>query len=75
MKKGRVIFIDNINIPLSQRYCLTIKQATEYFGIGEKKLRKIIDDNRDSGLFLQNGNKCLVKRKMFEEWINGITAI
>lgn len=59
----------------SQKYCLSVKQATEYFGIGEKKLRKIIEDNIDSGMIIQNGTKYLIKREAFEQWLNGITAI
>lgn len=59
----------------SQRYCLSVKQAVEYFGIGEKKLRKIIDDNMDSGMIIQNGTKYLIKREAFERWLNSVTAI
>lgn len=59
----------------SQKYCLSVKQATEYFGIGEKKLRKIIEENMDSGMIIQNGAKYLIKREAFERWLNGITAI
>lgn len=59
----------------SQKYCLSVKQAMEYFGIGEKKLREIIEDNIDSGMIIRNGTKYLIKREAFERWINSVTAI
>ena len=59
----------------SQKYCLNVKQATDYFGIGEKKLRKIIEDNIDSGMIIQNGSKYLIKREAFERWLTSITSI
>lgn len=62
-------------MPFSQRYCLNVKQASEYFGIGEKKLRRIIDDNINSGMIVQNGIKYLIKRERFEQWLNDTTSI
>lgn len=63
------------DILYSQKYCLSVNQAVEYFGIGEKKLRKIIEENMDSGMIIQNGTKYLIKRKAFECWIDSVTAI
>ena len=33
--------------------------------LGEKKLRKIVADNIDTGFIIQNGVKFLIKRKQF----------
>lgn len=41
---------------------LTIDKASVYFNIGEKKLRKIVTDNLDTGLIIQNGVKFLIKQ-------------
>lgn len=46
-----------------------------YFNIGEKKLRKIIADNLDTGFIIQNGVKFLIKRKQFEDFLRELTAI
>lgn len=62
-------------LPLNEKYCLTIEEASMYFNIGEKKLRKIVADYMDSGLVLQNGAKVLIKRKKFEHFLNDITSI
>lgn len=66
---------EEINIPVWQKFTLTISEAVQYFGIGEKKLRKLIDDNMDSGFILQNGVKSLIKRQKFEEFLNNTSSI
>lgn len=52
-----------------------IDEAVIYFNIGEKKLRKLVSDNLDSGFIIQNGVKFLIKRKRFEDFLNDLTAI
>lgn len=51
-------------------YTLTIKQAAEYFGIGQNKLREICNENKNASFVLWNGTKVLIKRKIFEEFID-----
>ena len=46
-----------------------------YFGIGEKKLRSMIEDYRHLGLFIQNGMKYTIKRQKFEAFLNDAYAI
>ena len=62
-------------IPIKDKFCLTIDEASEYFGIGEKKLRKIVTENLYSDFVIQNGVKYLIKRKRFELFLNEISAI
>ena len=57
------------------KYLLSIEEAVQYFAIGEKKLRKIITENLDSGLVIQNGVKYLIKRQQFEVFLNNVTSI
>ena len=64
-----------IYIPIWQKFALTINEAVEYFGIGEKKLRKLLEEYFDSGFVLQNGTKSLIKRAKFEEFLNETIAI
>lgn len=67
--------MDNISIPVKDKYAMDIVEAAKYFGIGEKKLRKIVTENLDSGFVLQNGVKYLIKRRKFEQYLERITAI
>ncbi len=62
-------------VQIQNKFCLTIDEALIYFNIGEKKLRKLVADNLDSGFIIQNGVKFLIKRKRFEDFLNDITAI
>lgn len=57
------------------KYLLPIEEAAQYFGIGEKKLRKIITENLDSGLVIQNGVKYLIKRRQFEAFLDKTSSI
>lgn len=57
-------------IPIWEKFNLTISEASEYFNLGEKKLRFLADNYSDSGFVLQNGNKTLIKRNKFEAFIN-----
>ena len=57
------------SIPVWEKFALTINEASEYFNIGEKKLRKMIDENGDIFSML-NGSKILIKRCKFEDFLN-----
>ena len=55
--------------PLGEKYCLTITEAAEYFEIGVKKMRWLI--NEHPGEFsIMNGTKNLIIRKKFEEFLD-----
>lgn len=64
-----------IKIPLSERYCLTINEAAAYFGVGQKRMRKLVIDNVGTDAVIQNGVKYLVKRQKFEEIFSKLTAV
>ncbi len=62
-------------IPIWEKYTLTIREAAEYFHIGEKKMRQIVDENSDADFILMVGNRAMIKRKLFEEYIDLATAV
>lgn len=59
----------------SEKYNLTIKEAVQYFNIGEKSLRKLVSDNPTADYILMVGNKILLKRKLFEQFIDETSTI
>lgn len=67
--------VEKTQVEIKDKFCLTIDEASVYFNIGEKKLRKIIADNLDTGFIIQNGVKFLIKRKQFEDFLRELTAI
>ncbi|MCM1500068.1 MAG: excisionase [Clostridium sp.] len=62
-------------IPLWQKYTLTVEEASRYFRIGQAKLRRIISENEDADFILWNGNRPQVKRKLFEEFVDKLNVI
>ena len=62
-------------IPYWKKFNLTIEEASLYFEIGEKKMRELIERFADKGYFIKNGRKTLIKRSLFEQFINGLDAI
>lgn len=62
-------------IPVWHKFTLTVNEAVDYFGIGEKKLRRLMEEHIDSGFVIQNGTKQLIKRAMFEDFINKTMTI
>ena len=73
--KGGLSITDDKQVQIKDKFCLTIEEASEYFNIGEKKLRKIVSENLDSGFIIQHGVKFLVKRKQFEKFLDDLTSI
>ncbi|MDO5486287.1 MAG: excisionase, partial [Sarcina sp.] len=49
--------------------------AIAYFRIGEGKLRNIIKNNPNANFILWNGNRAQIKRKLFERYIDGLSAV
>lgn len=63
------------SIPFWERYTLTVEEAASYFRVGENKLRKMIQEDRDANYILWNGNRPQIKRKLFEQWIDKATLV
>ena len=65
----------NYNIPIWEKYTLSIEEAAAYFRIGEHKLRRIINENRNADYLLWNGNRVQIKRIKFEKYVDSLEAI
>lgn len=65
----------NIDVPVWEKYTLTIEEASKHFRIGENKLRKLAEENLNSGWVIMNGNRIQIKRKKFEKIIDDIDII
>ncbi len=72
MKKNEIQ--QNI-IPVWKRYVLTITEAAEYYHIGENKLRMIADEHPEADFIIMNGNRILIKRQKFEEYLDRATVV
>ena len=63
------------NVPLWEKYTLTVEEAAAYFRIGEHKLRRLINENKNADNLLWNGNRVQIKREKFEKFVDGLEAI
>lgn len=58
-------------IPISEKYMLTINEASQYFNIGIKNMRRLAENNEGSfAIFM--GNRYLIVRTKFENYIDSL---
>ena len=62
------------NLPIDRKKLLTIREAAEYSNIGINKIDEMLKQP-NCPFVLYVGTKKLVKRKAFEEFIEGRVAI
>lgn len=74
-QKANSQIADSKEIPLWQKYTLTVEEASRYFRIGQAKLRRMISENEDADFILWNGNRPQIKRKLFEEYVDQLNVI
>lgn len=72
MEAKRVAGSGKSALPISEKYMLTVKEASEYFNIGIKNMRRMAEQNTGFyAVFL--GNRYLIVRKKFEEYMDSLT--
>lgn len=62
-------------VPIWEKYTLTIEEAARYFRIGEHKLRRMAESTPAPDWVLMNGNRVQIKRRTFERMIDATDAI
>lgn len=63
------------DIPIWKRYLLTIPEASQYYNIGEKRLRQMVDIYSNGEFYLMVGNRVLIKRLQFEPFLADSSVI
>ena len=64
---------DKIEVPICEKYALTIEEAAVYFQIGQKELRERTNEP-SCDLVIFKGTHRLIKRKKLEEYLDGINT-
>lgn len=59
---------------ISEKYALTIHEASEYFGIGEKKLYMLAANHTDGFAFMKGRNYMII-REEFEKFLREVSSI
>lgn len=56
-------------VPIQNKICLTFPQAAQYSGVGENKLRELMQREEFSECILRKGSHKLIKRVLLEEFL------
>lgn len=60
----------NISVPMWEKYALTIKETSQYYNIPEMRLKSYVLEHQNEGFILRVGNRCLIKRRLFEDFLD-----
>ncbi len=61
-------------VEIKDKLNLTIEEAAAYSGISERVLRDRLSEG-DYNFILKNGTKTLIKRRLFEKYLENVDAI
>ena len=62
--------VEKLDVPIWQRYTMTIDEAAAYFHIGRARLRALVSEDPYAPYILMVGNRVQIKRKLFEEYLD-----
>lgn len=65
---------NKISIPIWKKTNLTLEEASAYYGIGVKKLKKMTE-SEECPFVLWNGTKRLIKREQLNEHLENLNYI
>lgn len=64
-----------MEIPISEKYVLSLDEASLYFHIGINRLRKLVSQHKDADWVLWNNTHACIKRKKFEQYIDSLNTL
>ena len=70
----RIMKMSKPTIPIWEKSNLTLEEASAYSNIGVNKLREL-SDNKNCDFVLWVGSKRLIKRKLFDRYIEQLYSI
>ena len=68
------VILRSTEVPIWEKATLTLEEAAEFSGIGIHKIRELTEA-KNCKFVLWNGSRRLIKRKKFEEFIDGSFSI
>ena len=67
--------MEDLGLQENNKFLLSIKEASELFGIGQHRLREIISEDYEYKYHLMLGRVIKIKRENFEEFLNKVEQI
>ena len=62
-------------VPSSEKYMRTIREASEDVHLVDNALREVVVEKAGAEFLLEHGNRVLIKRKLFEEYLDKASVI
>ena len=57
--------MSDIQVPVWEKYAMTVEEASQYFSVGQNKIRQLAQQDRFGNWYMMNGNRLLIKKKQF----------
>ena len=67
--------IKSSDIPVQERYSITIEEAAAYTHIGENRLREYIKQNKHAEYLIWTGSTVRIKRPQFERFLEKVNYL
>ena len=67
--------MDRIHVPIWKKYSLSVEEAAEYYGIGEKRFYSLIHEHAGADFILEVGSHIRIKRELFEKFLDETTTL
>ena len=65
---------ETTNIPINEKYVITVREASKYYSIGIKRFRQLAEEHLGEFAIIR-GNRYLILREKFEAFLAQITSV
>ena len=62
-------------VPIKEKVLVTITEAAAYTGVGQNKIEELISGENAKRFVVMNGNRRMIKRELFAEFLLNSTEI
>lgn len=67
--------MNDIQVPVWEKYAMTVEEESQYFSVGQNKIRQLAQQDRFGNWYMMNGNRLLIKKKQFEKMLDKLDTI
>lgn len=65
----------NYEVPIWEKYALSLEEAAVYFRIGLNKLRTMVNEKPRADWIIWNNTQARIKRKKFEKYLDDVNSL
>lgn len=68
-------FMTKKEVPIWEKYMLTVEEAAAYYNIGEDKIRDFIKNNYNAEFIFWKGTRPQIKRLLFNKFLDNCDTL